>query len=201
MPLSQNNIENLLIELEQRLRFHGCEPVSWIICGGSALNLLKLNVRTTRDIDLLGEVKIESGNITVVPSAELPQNVQQCVDEVAKSNSLPKKWVNFGPAKITTFGLPEKYQDRLVKITSGSHLTIYVLGRLDLIALKLYAAGDDLGRRQPVHLTDLKEIKPTYSELEFSLEWIKTLPDHDRLKPTISDVLEELGYGELAYYF
>lgn len=200
MAISRQNIESILVELEERLRFYDCAPVSWIICGGSALNLLKLNVRTTRDIDLLGEAMVGPENIELIVPEGFPPNVQLCIDEVAQSNSLPANWVNLGPVRIAKYGLPQNYKQRLTEFSIGSHLTLYVIGRVDLIALKLYAAGDDLSPRQAVHLGDLKIMAPTYEELEFSLEWLRNLPDYDKLKPAIESILEELGHGDLAYY-
>ena len=48
----------------------------------------------------------------------------------------------------------------MAAVTFGSRLTIHLLGRIDLLALKLYAAADDFGPRQDVHDQDIKALAP-----------------------------------------
>ena len=69
-----------------------------------------------------------------------------------------------------------------------------------MLALKLYAAADDMGRRQEVHYDDLKKLVPTFDELDFAVEWIRTRQDFDTKSIGVKDVLRRLGHEDLAYY-
>jgi hypothetical protein len=79
-------------------------------------------------------------------------------------------------------------------------LTLQLLDRVDLIALKLYAAADRFSSRQEIHFSDLKLLKPTFEELDRSLDWVKTLKDVDEKRPELQHVLERLGFDDLAGY-
>jgi len=43
----------LLRELNDALAIEGAEPVDWIVCGGTALGILGLVQRPTRDVDVI----------------------------------------------------------------------------------------------------------------------------------------------------
>ena len=111
-----------------------------------------------------------------------------------------QNWVNLGPRALVKAGLPEGFADRLEVRRVGKRLTLHLLGRQDLLALKLYAAADDLGRRQEIHLADLKGLEPKYAELEWAVEWLRTLQDFEEKRLVVKDVIERLGYEDLGYY-
>ena len=117
----------LLRELNDALAIEGAEPVDWIVCGGTALGILGLVQRPTRD-----------------------------------------------------FGLPPGCTERLTPRTIGTHLTLRLPDRRDLIAFKLFAAVDAAHGRQPVHKSDLRALAPNEEELR--------------------EFLQELGHEDLAYY-
>ena len=77
---------------------------------------------------------------------------------------------------------------------------MYLLGRQDLLALKLYAAADDLRWRQEIHVADLTALSPTYEELDQALEWVRSLRDFEVKRLVVKYVIERLGYDDLAYY-
>ena len=54
MQMTPETLVQLLKELSEWLEFEGVEPVEWVVCGGVALALQNLQLRTTRDVDVLG---------------------------------------------------------------------------------------------------------------------------------------------------
>ena len=160
MELPPNTQKQLLVELAQWLEFEDCQPVDWLVCGGAALILQGLKTRTTRDVDILAAWNAQSLSVACVD--ELEPEVQRCIDRVIAAHpeleGLDRRWINLGPAKLARDGLPDGYETRLATVKFGDRLTLRLLGRHDLIALKLYAAADDMGPRQKIHMQDLKDL-------------------------------------------
>jgi len=77
---------------------------------------------------------------------------------------------------------------------------LHLLGREDLLALKLYAAADDLDRRHEVHLQDARSLLPTFDELDAAVDWVRTMPDFEAKRFGLRNVIERLGYDDLAQY-
>jgi hypothetical protein len=50
-------IEGALQRLGKRLLYDYSEPIAILVCGGSALNVLNIAHRTTRDVDVLAIVE------------------------------------------------------------------------------------------------------------------------------------------------
>ena len=71
-------IEGALQRLGKRLLYEYADPLSLVVCGGSALNVLNIASRTTRDVDVLAVVK------------ETEKGIQLCCDR-----SLPKEFCGF----------------------------------------------------------------------------------------------------------
>jgi hypothetical protein len=182
--------------------FTDCDPVEWVVCGGVALLLQGLNQRTTRDVDVLGNW--DEAILEVTVPDHLPEEVRACVQKVADAHpeleGLGSTWVNLGPSQIARFGLPRGYAERLTKRCFGPKLTVHLLDRKDLVALKLYAAADDLGPRQHVHEQDLRRLGASVAELDAAIEWLRTIPDFELKRIEIRNVLERLGHDDLAYY-
>ncbi len=200
MKLSPNTLNSLLQELADWLLLDDCQPVEWVVCGGAALALQDLQSRTTRDVDVL----CEWDGLTVTCIAKFPDEIKTCIQKVADSHpelrGLGNKWINLGPSKLARDGLPSGFEQRFTELKFGTTLTLQLLGREDLLALKLYAAADDQGSRREIHYHDLKNLKPTEAETGTAVEWIRTLPDFDEKRLSIQDTVRELGYDELTYY-
>jgi hypothetical protein len=202
MPLDRTKLEELLAELDDLLDLADCEPVEWVVCGGAALALQQLTQRTTGDVDLLG--RWSPNRMDVISMTEFPEDVQRCIDQVIDSHpeldGFRHRWINLGPTDLVRTGLPGGYQDRKVTRRFGDHLTLHLLGRRDLIALKLYAASDDRGKRQRIHDADLWAMTPTWLELDDAINWIRSRPDFEQVRPTLKHQLGAHGYEDLAYY-
>ena len=203
MELTRDAILRLLQELDQWMEFEDCEPVDWVVCGGAAMGLQRLGNRPTQDVDVLG--CWDSAIVDITCIEQFPDKLLDCINRVVANNpeltGLGQNWVNLGPRALAKAGLPQGCADRLQALQVGNKLTLHMLGRLDLIALKLYAAADDLGPRQEIHIGDLKALAPTFDELDVAVEWVRTRPDFEEKRPTVKYALERLGYGDdLAYY-
>lgn len=200
MQMTRRILESLLTELGDWLEFEDCAPVDWVVCGGVALSLQDLQSRTTRDVDVLGNW----GGATIACIQDFPDEVKACIRKVVENHpdlqALDMRWINLGPSRLATFGLPEGFERRLTSVSFGKKLTLHLLGRQDLLPLKLYAAADEFGRRQEVHYQDLKALRPTFDELDNAVDWVRTLPDFEEKRMTLKDIVGRLGYDDLAYY-
>jgi len=203
MELSYELILRLLQELNRWMELEDCEPADWVVCGGAALGLQKLQSREkTRDVDVLG--CWDGRMLNVVSIDSFPGPLVACIDRVVANHpelvGLRRNWVNLGARALAKAGLPDGFAERLRELRIGKKLTLRLLGRLDLLALKLYAAADERGRRQEIHFGDLKALQPAYEELDWAVAWIRTLRDFDEKRIALKDVIQELGYEDLAYY-
>jgi hypothetical protein len=202
MKLNNNDIMRLLQELDEWMKLEDCSPVDWVVCGGAALGLQGLQDRPTQDVDVLGRWDEEP--LSVVGIESFPQSVIACIKRVSANHpelaGLGPNWVNLGPSALAREGLPEGFVTRLQELRVGERLTLRLLGRKDLLALKLYAAADEQGPRREVHYSDLKGLAPTYDELDFAVEWIRTRRDFEEKRIAVKDVLRRLDHEDLAYY-
>lgn len=203
ITLTIDNLRSLLCELNDALMLEDAAPVEWVVCGGTALALQGLGGRSTRDVDVLGDW-VAKEMVVVAVSAFSPE-VERALIRVAELHpelrGLGPRWVNTGPAYLTTAGLPEGFATRWTTAHFGERLTLHLLGRLDLIALKLLASADDLGARHEIHLDDLRLLEPTSDELDHAIRWVTQFPDpNDRIRMTLKRLIEDLGHDDLAYY-
>jgi len=202
MQMSHNVLRNLLEELAEWLEFEDCDPVEWVVCGGLALTLHGLQTRTTRDVDVLGGWNEHGLEVACID--EFPENVKACIERVAEGHpelsGLGARWINLGPSKLAQWGLPEGFEQRLVPVGISDRLTLHLLGRQDLLPLKLYAAADEFGPRQDIHFGDLQVLNPTFDELDKAVGWMRTLPDFEEKRTELKEVVRRLGYDDLAYY-
>jgi len=135
---------------QKGLKFEG------VVIGGVALLLIHVINRATNDVDIL--------------SPEIPEEIKKASIEFAKKNpnlSLnPKEWFNNGPYSLKR-DLPQGWRDRVQKVFKGKSLTLYTLGRMELLKAKLYAACD-----RDIDFDDCIALKPTFEELDSCLDWV-----------------------------
>ncbi len=194
-------LESLLHELADWLEFEDCEPVEWVVCGGVALAFQGLRLRTTRDVDVLGNWN--AADLVVSYIEDFPSKVKECIRKVAENHpelsGLGANWINLGPRSLA-HGLPKGFAQRMTSVQFGKRLIIHLLGRSDLLAMKLYAAADGLGPRQETHYQDIKAMNPDFDELDQAVDWVRTLPDCEVKRMELKEVVRRLGYDDLAYY-
>lgn len=193
--LDKNNIFITLNALGEHIAAISSESVDIVICGGSALQLLNLVDRTTRDIDVLAILRSDENNSPILATAEpFPDILLDAARNVAEDLNLPNNWINPGPTGLLSEGLPEGCMERLHPISFGEKLTIHVIDRLDQVCFKMYATvnGGDLR-----HLTDLKALNPTEDELVFAAKWTITQDAADFFPDIVKDFLNKVGYGNV----
>ena len=101
----------------------------------------------------------------------------RAIRDVAKIKNLPcepkdeRDWLNPGPWFLFQMGLPEGFESRLDALDFGA-LRIHMLGRQDLITLKLWAAiSSARGKRRVVDINDLRTLQPSDKELDNAIDW------------------------------
>ena len=123
-----------------------------IVCGGSALLILDVIDRETRDVDVI--------------SPDVDIQLKEASLEVAKKLSLPHDWINDGPKNLANELLID-WRKRVDLLFQGRALTLQVLGRIDLIATKIYAFCD-----REDDFQDVLKLKPNSQELEGVYAWV-----------------------------
>ncbi len=157
---------------------------SGIVIGGTALALIGVVIRPTRDCDVL-DPPIPVDVLTVAKRfASHRRNLGEALGD---------DWLNNGPASLTHV-LPEGWRQRLVPAYAGRALILQTLGRRDLVATKLFALcdrGTDLG--------DCLALAPTADELADLRVWLEyqdantDWPAHTR--QVVQDLSRRLGHG------
>jgi hypothetical protein len=187
-------INDILEALDRQIGVHGGVPLGLVVCGGTALSALGLVMRTTRDMDVLGSVSETQNGVTIQSIKKFPEWLVEAANRVGRDFDLPEKWLNLGPASQVESGLPEGFEERLVKKVYGQYLTIYFISRIDQIHFKLYAAVDQDG----YHVQDLFALKPTEYEMEEAAKWVVTQDVSEVFKALLKDFLEIHNYGDTA---
>lgn len=153
-----------------------------VAVGGTALALLGIITRETRDCDIL--------------SPEIPAEVAQAAAEFADIQDefeLRTDWLNNGPASLIK-SLPKDWSTRTQIIFEGKNLKLFTLGRTDLLKTKLFALCD-----RDIDLGDCLLMKPTENELRDAMPWVKAQDAHPKWPERVDVVFENLkrrlGYG------
>ena len=194
----RESIEEALRRLNERLVYAESKPLSLVICGGASLNLMGWVVRSTSDVDILGMLSIQEGKRRELVNAKrLSQEFDEMVASVGRELGLAEDWLNFGPAPLLEFGLPDGLVDRVETIGIGDCLTIHAISRWDQIHLKLYAALDP-GSRVETHLGDLLDLEPTEEEAEAAINWLMNRPVGVEFRERVKQLLESIGHERVA---
>ncbi len=168
--INNGNIEEIFYALDRQIGVYSGSHIALVVCGGTALSALGLVSRTTKDVDVLGQVEIIDGKIRITKINEFPCWLKEAANTVGRDFDLPENWLNLGPASQLDTGLPDGFEERLIKKRYGTFLTVYFISRVDQIFFKLYAALD----RGDYHVQDLFALKPTFKEMEEATQWILT---------------------------
>ncbi len=147
-----------------------------IIIGGAALNIMGVITRETRDVDFL--------------DPEIPHEIKKASIEFA--NTYPelkleaREWLNNGPASLKR-DLPKGWRSDIQQIFKGRALSLFTLGRLNLLRSKLYAYAD-----RDIDYHDCMALAPTMTELEACKEWV-LLGDTNELWPKrVEEIFDKL---------
>ncbi len=155
-----------------------------VVIGGSALGLMGVVQRPTRDFDIL--------------APELPPAIASAARDFARAQrqagvDLLDEWFNNGPMQLGDV-LPLGWRDRVQVVFGGQALVLSTLGRSDLLKSKLFALCD-----RGTDLPDCVALAPTAADLVECVPWL-ILQDGNELWPehvraTIADVARRLGHG------
>ena len=153
-----------------------------VIIGGSALGLLGITTRQTRDVDVL---------VPTIPEAVAAREfaaTRRAVGEV-----LHEDWLNDGPGQVASL-LPPGWEDRIQPAYVGQSILLQTLGRSDLLLTKLFALCD-----RGTDLADCFALAPSPEELTEALSWVQwqdANPDWPRhVAEVIEDLARRLGHG------
>lgn len=154
------------------------------VIGGTALGLLGLTSRQTRDCDIL--------------HPRLAPQIRAAAREFAASRRnqgdfLDDDWLNNGPASLIE-SLPAGWEGRRDRVFVGRGITLHVLGRTDLLRSKLFALCD-----RGIDLPDCLALAPTSGELREILPWLEAQdgnPDWPaHVRAVLDDLEGRLGHG------
>lgn len=155
-----------------------------IAVGGAALALLGLISRETRDCDVLEPQ---------LPGAILEASTAFAQELGTHGVILRKDWLNNGPASLAEL-LPNGWRDRVQELYRGQAITLWSLGRSELLMSKLFALCD-----RATDLTDCLALQPTMAELEAAVAWLMPQDLHPgwsrHVRATIDDLARRLGHG------
>ena len=165
-----------LVTLELRLEA--------VVVGGSALALLGVVSRETRDFDILAPV--------------LPAPVAEAARAFARLQrgqgvALSDEWLNNGPMQLGEV-LPPGWRDRMQPAFRGEALVLDTLGRADLLKTKLVALCD-----RGFDLADCIAMAPTADDLAEAQPWVANQdanPDWPaHVAATLQDLARRLRHG------
>jgi len=155
-----------------------------IIVGGSALALLNVIDRPTRDVDVLAP------NLDVATSRAAREFAAEMR---ASGNALADEWLNNGPSGLVAV-LPSGWESRLRPVFDGAFLRLNTLGEADLLKSKLFALcdrGTDLG--------DCMALAPSADDLASAEVWLAAQDAHpmwpDHVRSTLRDLSRRLKHG------
>lgn len=194
-----NNLDNKRLtsafeSLDFRLRANGAPPMELVVCGGSALIVLGLVPRTTKDVDVVALMK--DGEL--IDPAPLPEPLVQAAREVAEDLGLPAEWLNNGPSSgeggLFQLGLPEGFAQRLHPERFGGNLTVYFVDRTDQVHFKLFASADS----GSYHIEDLRALSPSSDELLAAARWTMTHDVSEGYEMILKQLLRNLGHDDIA---
>ena len=192
--IEKKNIQEIFRALDRQMEVHGGSPLGLVVCGGTALAMLGLVARTTKDVDVLAMAVDTGESISFYKIEEFPVWFQEAAKAVQRDFGLQDDWINAGPTSQVDTGLPEGFSGRLVKHSFGSRLTVYFISRIDQIHFKLYAALD----RGGYHVTDLWALDPSDEEMEKASRWVLTQDVSEPFRAILIDFLNKHGYGNLS---
>jgi hypothetical protein len=143
-----------------------------VAVGGAAMNLLGFVTRATSDVDILafGALDTHAGHGIIEPPEPLPDQLRYAAEAVAREMGLRADWLNAGAASQWKTGLPSGLASR-IEWRSYAALDVGLVGRLDLIYFKLYAAADHTGPGS-VHFQDLVALAPSDAEFTEARRWV-----------------------------
>lgn len=183
---SGDDVRQALSALGQELADEKRPKIALLICGGAALGISGFVSRTTSDVDVLGLADCSSG------LQQPPAWLWNSAGKVAAILGLEQNWLYDAASALSEMGLPKGIVERATRHRFGPSLEIAVASRLDLIALKCFAAIDPKARRQ--HLEDLVDLHPDKTEMDFAATWLLDRPSSPEFRRAVAQLYDVLGH-------
>lgn len=149
-----------------------------VIIGGSALGLLGITTRQTRDVDVLLPAIPEAVGLAAREFAAMRRDA----GEVLRDD-----WLNDGPVQLASL-LPRGWEHRVQPAYVGHSILLQTLGRSDLLLTKLFALCD-----RGTDLADCLALAPSAEELTEALSWVQSQDANPDWPRHVAEVLEDLG--------
>jgi hypothetical protein len=149
-----------------------------VVIGGSALALLGVVARETRDVDVLAPA---------LPAAIVQAARGFAGRQRGRGVELMDDWLNNGPIQLGDV-LPAGWQRRVRPLFDGAALSLTTLGRADLLKAKLFALcdrGTDLG--------DCVAMAPSAADLAEAAPWVAQQDGNPGWPAHVADTLADLG--------
>ncbi|MBW1859203.1 MAG: hypothetical protein JRI70_03785 [Deltaproteobacteria bacterium] len=192
----QKDIEKILNALGEQLEGSAEEPLEFLVCGGSALIVLGLVQRATKDVDILARItRTVAGQMLLIKANPLPEAFISASKKVSRDFNLSENWINTGPTSAVDLGLPDGIMERVTTREYGPKLMVHFTGRYDQIHFKLYASADQGAGR---HYDDLLALKPTVEELQQAARWSMTHDVSEGYREVLKGLLNHMGYANVA---
>ncbi len=192
--VAHSNIDEIFQALNIQIAAAGGKPISLVVIGGTALAAMGLVSRTTKDVDVLGELVLTEHPPYIRGIERFPDWLIEAAEKVRRDFDLAENWLNFGPTSQVRTGLPGGFQERLVERKYGDYLRIFFCDRFDQIHFKLYASVD----RGGYHVQDLIALKPANEELLTASRWVLTQDVSVIFKELLKDFLSQHGYNNVS---
>jgi hypothetical protein len=148
-----------------------------VVIGGTALGLLGVIARQTRDCDILHPqltpVMLDAAQVFAVAVR-------------AAGDVLDDQWLNNGPSTLVD-ALPVGWQARLQRVYTGEAIVLHSLGRQELLMSKLFALCD-----REIDLQDCLALSPTVDELQLVTPWLEQQDAHPDWPAHIAATLDGL---------
>lgn len=160
------------------LRFEG------VVIGGSALVLMGVVSRLTRDVEVLAPA--------------VPEAIAAAARDFAKQqrqagNDIIDDWLNNGPVQLGDV-LPAGWRERVEPLFKGEAIVFSTLGRPDLLKSKLFALAD-----RGTDLDDCLALEPMADELAECLPWLEQQDGNElwpaHVRQTVANLGRRLGHG------
>lgn len=191
----KEEIEAALSELGRQMALRDANHLTVLCCGAAALCVVDVLSRSTLDVDAVGAVSLGD---QLVPIEAFSTDIATAITATAQKLGLNGDWFNLEASAILDRGLPESAVARSANHARvfGPCLTVRFMDRLDLIALKMFAALDPAkGRR---HVEDLVAINPSREEIRHGLRWMSAWPSSPHFKVALHNLAEAFDCGDVA---
>ncbi len=195
--IAPSQIDEIFHALNSQIAVADGEPVSLVVIGGTALAAMGFVYRTTKDVDVLGEVIFSGHKPLIKEIVRFPDWLINAAEKVMRDFDLPESWLNIELASQIGYGLPEGLENRLIEKKYGSYLRIFYIAREDQIHFKLNAAVD-VNKYEPRHLQDLIALKPTDDEMLTASLWVLEQEASSGFQKDLIRLLMEQGYENVA---